>query len=76
MFAIYSKDDLAVKQMKSKDVANSFVTKLPSFRKFVETHSGNEKLDLLVDDAHIKVDYLDQPLNFKISFKICLNRTQ
>jgi len=41
--------------MKSKDVANSFVPKLPSFRKFVEAKSGKEKLDLLVDDAHIKV---------------------
>jgi hypothetical protein len=44
-----------VEQMKSKDVANSFVPKLPSFRKFVEAKSGKEKLDLLVDDAHIKV---------------------
>lgn len=55
MFAIYSKDDLAVKQMRSKEVANSLVPKLPSFRRFVEAQSGKEKLDLLVDDAYIKV---------------------
>jgi hypothetical protein len=47
-----------VEQMKSKDVTNSFVPKLPSFRKFVESKSGKEKLDLLVDDAHIKVNNL------------------
>ncbi|XP_065339702.1 origin recognition complex subunit 3 [Cloeon dipterum] len=54
VFAVYCKEDLTVDLMTSKDVAKSIVPKLKSFRLFVEQHRGQEKLDLLTNDDHIK----------------------
>ncbi|XP_059475378.1 origin recognition complex subunit 3 [Neocloeon triangulifer] len=54
IFALYSKEDLTIEIMKSKELAKSIVPKLKSYRKFVEKHQGEEKLNLLTNDEHIK----------------------